>query len=486
MALTITGTNTLQLLSIINRTQAKQTNLLTQLTTGSRINTGKDDPAGLIALESFNAELTAVNAAIDSNQRTNAQLATAEGGFTEISSLLTQIESLVAASTNAGAISGAEIAANQAQIDTAIQSVDRIIRTTQFNGKRLLDGSLSINTTGVDSTKIDNLRVYSRSQSTTAATITATITASAQAASAAFAVGGSLTNVNTSGTTSLSITGTLGNATVSLASGLTSAGIITAINEATGQTGVTAAVDSNGIELNTTGAGTDEFISIDVLSGGVLKAQGAGTTSSVIETTNSLGVDAAVTVNGQTVNVDGLDVSFTSNGVSFAYSLDADYGFGRVANRSNTDTFSIAASGGATFQIGTDQNTRQTLGINGLYSHALGGGDSGGFLSDIVGGGAADLNTDVGTALKVIKKAITDVATERGRLGAFQKFTVETSINSLETTKTNLTAVKSLIGDTDFAQATAELNQQSVLLSSGISLLGLANQQAAQILSLLG
>ncbi len=486
MALTITSTNTLQLLSIINRTQAKQANLLTQLTTGKRINTGKDDPAGLIALENFNAELTAVNAALDNNQRTNAQLATAEGAFTEISALLTQVESLVAASTNSGAISGAETAANQAQIDSAIASIDRIIRTTQFNGKKLINGSLAIDSSGVDSTKIDNLRIYSRGQGTSASTVTATITASAQAASAAFAVGGSLTNVNTSGATSLSITGTLGNATITLGSGLTRTGIIAAINEATAQTGVSASNDGTGLELNTTGAGTDEFISVDVLSGGVLKAQGAGTTSSIIETTRSLGVDAAVTINGQTANVDGLDVSFTSNGLSFSYSLDADYGFGRVANRSNTDTFNVEVTGGATFQIGTDSTTRETLGLNGLYSHALGGGDSGGFLSDIKGGSAADLNTDVATALKVVKKAISDVATERGRLGAFQKFTVETSINSLENTKSQLSRVKSLIGDTDFAQATAELNQQSVLLSSGISLLGLANQQAAQILSLLG
>lgn len=491
MGLTVTNINTIQLLSILNRTQANQTNVLTQLSTGKKINTGKDNPAGLIALQNLNADLTAVNAGIENNQRTDAQLSTAESALSEVSSLLSEIETLVAASTNSGALSGAETAANQSQIDSAITSIDRIMRTTTFNGKRLLDGSLAINTTGVDSTKIENLRVFSRPETTTATTVTATITASAQAASAAF-IGGSFsfntagTNVNTSGTTQLTVVGTLGTATITLGSGLTRAGIITAINDQTATTGVSASQDGNSIELNTNGFGTDEFITVDVVSGGVLKDNVNGTTTTIVETTNSRGVDAAVTINGQSANVDGLDVSFTANGLSFQYSLEQNYGFGRVANRSNTDTFNVEVTGGATFQLGADTSTRQTIGFNSFFSHQLGGGASGGLLSDIKGGGSADLNTDVATALRVVKKSIQDIATERGRLGGFQKFQVQTSINSLEVNKTQLTNAASIIGDTDYAVATAELNRQSILLNSGISLLGLANQQAAQILTLLG
>lgn len=489
MALTITNTNTLMLLNIINRTSARQSNALIQLSTGRKINTGADNPAGLIALQSLNADLIAVNAAIDNNQRTDSQLAVAEGALTEVSSLLTEIESLVAASANSGAISAAEIAANQAQIDSAISSIDRIIRTTSFNGKRLLDGSQAINTSGVDSTKVTNLKVFSRSQSTSAITITATITASAQTASAAFMAAdfnAAGTNLNTSGTTSLSITGTLGNAVIELGSGLTRDEIIAAINTATAQTGVSAVNDNNTIQFDTTGFGSDEFISIDVLSGGVMRLNTASTTFSMIETSRTEGVDASVTINGQAATVDGLDVHFTANGISLQYSLEEDYGFGRVANRSNTETFTIETTGGATFQLGVDATTRQTIGINPQLSIHLGGGDAGAFLSDLRGGKSAALNTDVATALKTVKKAIIDVATERGRIGAFQKFQVRTSINSLEAQKIGLTRATSIIGDTDFAVVTSELNKQSVLLSAGISLLGLANQQAAQLLALLG
>ena len=489
MALTITNTNTLSLLSIINRTTSRQSTALTQLTTGKKINTGADNPAGLIALESLNSELTRVSAAIDSNQRTDSQMAVADAALQEVGSLLTDIETLTAASANASGVTAAEVAANQAQIDSAIQSIDRIIRTTSFSGKRLLDGSLGINTTGVDSTKVTNLRVYSRPQSSTAISVTATITASAQTASAAmtaasFGAGG--TTLNTSGTTSLSITGTLGNAVLEIGSGLTRDGIVSAINTATAQTGVSAVTINNSIELHTTGFGNDEFISVDVLSGGVLKQTGTATTFAFIETSRVEGVDASVTVNGQNATVDGLDVHFSGNGLSFQYSLEEDYGYGRVANRSNTETFSVEITGGATFQLGSDTSTRVTVGINPLLSINLGGGDTGAFLSDLRGGQSADMNTDVATALKTVRKAINDVATERGRIGAFQKFQVRSSINSLEAQKTGLTQATSIIGDTDFAVATAELNRQTVLLNSGISLLGLANQQASQILSLLG
>ncbi len=88
--------------------------------------------------------------------------------------------------------------------------------------------------------------------------------------------------------------------------------------------------------------------------------------------------------------------------------------------------------------------------------------------------------------MNITRSAINQVAVANGRLGGFQKFQVQTAISSLEATRTGLTSAKSIIGDTDYAIATAELNKQSVLLNSGISLLGLANQQAGQILSLLG
>ncbi|HUT57966.1 MAG TPA: flagellin [Phycisphaerae bacterium] len=480
MALTITNTNTLNLLNIVNRTSQAQSNTLTQLSTGLRINRGADDPAGLIAMESLNAELTAVNGALDNNQRSDAMLNVADGALGEISSLLGEIESLVIASASDAGLSASEKAANQAQIDSAITSIDRIVGTTSFNGKKLLDGSFSIRTTGVNNNEVSNLRVYSRGNTSSNTAVSVSRVASAKTASATF--GQIATATTASGASTVAIAGTLGTATITIASGATQAEMVTAINAAKDLTGVSAVATATSIDLDSTGFGSDEFISVEVLSGGYMN--GAGTGDDIQNTSRSEGTDAQITINGVNAGVDGLDVNYNSNGISLSFSLTEDFGSGNTANTSSS--FTVQAAGGATFLLGTDATTRSTIGIDSLAGYKLGGGDSGGFLSNIQSGGTADLNTDAATALKVVRKSISDVASARGRIGGFQKFQVQTSINSLNAAKSGLSDARSVIAETDYAVATAELNRQSVLLSTGISLLGLANQQAAQILQLLG
>ncbi|MCH7631882.1 MAG: flagellin, partial [Planctomycetes bacterium] len=100
MALTITNTNTIMLLNLLNRHTAAQANTIRQLSTGKRINSGKDDPAGLIALQNLNAELTAVNASLINNQRTDSMLTVADAAIGELSKLLNEIETLVVSSTS--------------------------------------------------------------------------------------------------------------------------------------------------------------------------------------------------------------------------------------------------------------------------------------------------------------------------------------------------------------------------------------------------
>ena len=474
MGLSVTNTNTLNLLNIINKTSLAQSKTLTQLSTGSRLNRGADNPAGLLAVESLNAELTSVNAAIDNNMRADSMLNTADGALKEVGSLLSDIESLVAASASDGGLSASELAANQSQIDSAIESIDRIVKTTSFNGKRLLDGSQGIQVTGLANDTADNLRVYSRGSSADDFDITATVKTAAAVASGTITVGAAAT---LSSETALVISGTEGTTTITLGVGDDKDDIKAAINAASATTGVTASATAAGaVVLKTSGSGSDEFVSAKVLSGG-----GLSSGSSLNDVSRAEGVDAVVTINGRDVTADGSDVYYSANGFSLSFSLGT-----ALDAAGNTETFTIKAAGGMTFQLGSDSNTRSTIGVDSLATYALGGGDSGGMLSDLKSGGTLDLAEKSSDTLKVIRKAISDVAGARGRIGGFQKFQVQTSINSLNETKSALTDAKGVIADTDFAMATSELNRQSVLLNSGISLLGLANQQSAQILSLLG
>ena len=114
---------------------------LERLSTGLRINRGKDDPAGLIASENLRSEKAAISAAIGNAERADQVVNIAEGGLQEINALLIEVQSLVGQSANEAGLSDDEKKANQLQIDSILQTIDRIASTTSFQGTRLLNGT---------------------------------------------------------------------------------------------------------------------------------------------------------------------------------------------------------------------------------------------------------------------------------------------------------------------------------------------------------
>lgn len=118
------------------------TTTMNRLSTGLRINNAKDDPAGLIASELLKSDMTATSKAISNTQRANGMINVATSALGQVTSLLNDIRGLVVESSNTGALSNEMIAANQLQIDASLDSIDRIARTTNYLGKKLLDGSM--------------------------------------------------------------------------------------------------------------------------------------------------------------------------------------------------------------------------------------------------------------------------------------------------------------------------------------------------------
>jgi flagellin len=134
---------------------------MTQLSTGLRINRGADDPAGLIASTQLASTLGALDAETSANQRASDMATTADGALGQVSDLLTQAKSLVSANANTGALSPDERAANQLEIDSILDTVNRISSSTTFNGQKLLDGSTTLSASGksfaIESTATSNL-----------------------------------------------------------------------------------------------------------------------------------------------------------------------------------------------------------------------------------------------------------------------------------------------------------------------------------------
>src|SRR6059058_1859932 len=137
-----TNISSLQAMHTLGRNQTDLNTRLQRLSSGLKINTGKDAPAGLIASETLRSEIAGINQAIDNSQRANNVISTAEGALSEVSSLLLEVQGLTNQAANTGALSPEEIKANQLQVDAILTSINRISNTTQFNGVKLLNGQL--------------------------------------------------------------------------------------------------------------------------------------------------------------------------------------------------------------------------------------------------------------------------------------------------------------------------------------------------------
>src|SRR5207237_8211929 len=130
------------------------------LSTGLRSNSGKDAPAGLIASETLRSEIAGIHQAIDNSNRATNVLNTAEGALGEVAALLLEVQSLTSQAANTGALSKEEIAANQLQVDSILNSINRSANTTQFNGVKLLNGSLDYTNSGANAANFTNMHYH--------------------------------------------------------------------------------------------------------------------------------------------------------------------------------------------------------------------------------------------------------------------------------------------------------------------------------------
>ncbi len=337
-----------------------------------------------------------------------------------------------------------------------------------FNGKKLLDGSQAVNVTGVDSTKLDDVTVYNRKSSSDDTDITLSLdSAATKATSTGYAT------TSATAATSISITGKLGTAVIDIGAGEDLDVVAQKIADASAQTGVTASAtaDNKNLSLISTEYGSDAFVTVQNLS---------GDNTNFADVSKTTGDDAAVKINGQEANVDGLNVNYNGGGISLSFTLTEGYNDGTV---NGAETFKVT-DGGATFQLGTDSSTRSTIGLAAMYGNMLGSADVG-YLSSIASGGTNSLSKDPTAAVSIIKRAVQQVALVRGRVGGFQKYQVDTSVNALKASQQALTNSMDSINAVDYAETSSDLSRQQVLMNAAVSLLGIANSQSQSVLSLL-
>jgi flagellin len=471
---------------------ASQTSLNTsiqRLSSGLRINSAKDDAAGLAISERFTSQIKGLNQAVRNANDGISLAQTAEGALKASGDILQRVRELAVQSANASNSAGDRQALQQ-EVSQLVSELDRISQTTEFNGQKLLDGTFgtqqfqvgaNANQTIVAATANLRTSVYGNNQNLSSAG------AGVSAAAAA-------TSVPANGVTSgaVSISGSLGTGTLSVASSSSAKTIADQINAVKANSGVTATARTQ-VELNIAATAGSYTLSI----------QGDNTTAQDVSftLTATSGADrlsaAVAAINDQSAKT-GVTASLKDDRVILTNATGNDIVIGDTAvqNAGTTSVTKLQADGtaaGGTVTLAADTTANYTT-VSGYItldsdksfsvtsaSNAL--TTKGSALQKV---SDLDVTTfDKATnALKTVDSALAFISGERAKLGALQA-RFETSIASLNITSENLSASRSRIQDADFASETANLSRAQILQQAGTAMVAQANQIPQGVLSLL-
>ena len=453
----------------LSRSQNNLNTSIERLSSGFKVNRGADGPAALVISEKQRAQIAGLKTAIDNTDKAVAVVQTAEGALTQINSLLVKARSLSIDSANTGVNDADALAANQAEIDNVLDTINRIAANTQFGDSNLLDGSSGLQGTASDA----DVTFLKATSDTSAGSYAVAVTTVAERAN---------TNAATGQTAALAAaeTLTLNGVSISLNAGLDQNAVVDRINEFSGQTGVVADIDGGATRLRTEAFGTAATIDVISDTANAVDSSGFGTTL-----VQDSGANIAGTIGGNAATGSGNVLTGSagaSQGIMVSIAEDAADLTSTVTGAQGNVTI---ADNSLIFQIGANQNQTVSISIDSVESTGLGIGVAGNqftSLNDISVTSAAGAQDSIG----VIDAAIDEISTLRGTLGAFQGNTLESTATNMRSTLENTVNAESVIRDTDFADEISKFTNSQVLVQAGASVLSSANQSSQLILSLLG
>ena len=479
----------------LNSSQSALQVSLQRLSTGLRINSAKDDAAGLAISERMTSQIRGLNQAARNANDGISLSQTAEGGLSTMGDLLQRMRELSVQAAN-GTNSTSDRAQLQAEVLQLTQEVNRVATTTQFNGQNVIDGTLtgaqfqvgananqtiSVSIASAKATDIGNYTVTSQSGAGIATATAATATLDFSSATSPNGFAAQTLTISGNGTTAT---------TGVLAAGTSAKAIATSVNGFTATTGVTARATSTATIAGVT-AGAVSF---------QLVGQNAApvTISATISSTTDLAAIAqAVNAQSGTTNITATSdksgnlvlTDNTGNDIKIGNLSGAGAGLtGATIKGGNATTVAFAATGGAgdTAIVGGKVDFDSANGFTVATDTGttfLTGSSVGSNLSPI---SALDISTTTGAnnALATVDAALTQINNSRAALGAVQN-RFSSTITNLQSTSENLSAARSRIQDADFAAETANLTRNQILQQAGTAMLSQANQLPQNVLSLL-
>ncbi|MBU1169636.1 MAG: flagellin [Proteobacteria bacterium] len=465
---------------------------LQRLSSGLRINSAKDDAAGLAISDRMNSQIRGLNQAVRNSNDGISLAQTAEGALQETTNLLQRMRELAVQSAN-DTNSASDRQSIQDEVGQIQSEISRIAETTAFNGKKLLDGSfgtaifhvgaeagqtINVNTGDARGTKLGAYQLFTTQELGNGATAAATTTGFDGA--------------------NLTVTGYIGSQSVTIATDATAKTAAANINGQTSKTGVTARAET---EFELSGFADGSNYSLIIGSGGntatAIAATGTGDVSELVTAINDVQGTTGVTASlkeGSTTTIvlkdnNGDTVSITRGDTTAGTITATQYQFSGTAASTTT---TIASTGAATdtgeIRGRVIMESEKNFGVTGtaVGADAVNSIGTTAVAATLSATSDIDMSSQKGAnnALSVIDKAIAKIDSIRGSLGAVQN-RFESTISNLTNVSENISSSRSRILDADFAKETAELTKSQIIQQAGLAMLSQANQLPQSALSLL-
>ena len=453
---------------------------ITRLSTGLRINSAGDDPAGMIISEGLRSQVKGVQQAIRNSQDAVNMTKTAEGALDEVSRLLLSMRAIAVSSANTAVVDANTLQANQSQIRNIVSSLERIAEHTSWGNKKLLNGASGTVTNITTTNSVSSAYIGStfggetvRSGSITLTRVTQGTQTTTGALAQTFA--SAATGVNHG---SFAINGVA----FQTEPGETVSTLLTKINSKANLTGVAATwIPGAGVTLTSVKYGNNFPIqyteTLNILNGGASAAPALGSNAVFTATVPVEPTPATATetfTGGQGPGVDGLTlISPSGNRIVVTAAGNA------AAGATNIGAVTVGA---VRFQIGANANQYASFSMPSVYARNLGTGAVSGQSIETM-----DVTSQQGAAdaMVIVDAAIQQLATIRGGLGSFQQNFLESNMRSLGVAEENLVASDSFIRDADMAYEMTEFTKVNILRQSGMSVLAQASQAPQSVLQLL-
>lgn len=484
--------------------QANLSSTLEKLSSGLKINRASDSPAALVISEQMRAQIAGLGQAIDNSETAVSLVQTTEANMSEISNLLTGVRQLAIHAANEGVNDEVMLQADQMEISNALDTINRIANQAQFGNRKLLDGSNG----AAGSTTGNNLEFVGATLDTADSREHGFEVRVTQLASRSEIQGtASLTQDIVSAGEELTVIENGKMASYKATEDDTAETMIKNLQNEINKNGlqVEVSLDGGRVSAQHKEYGSDYKFQVSSSTAGVLGAE-AG-----MITTTEAGDDIRGTINGestigkgQTLTgvkgarcVDGLQIRYYGEGKE---KLDPDCVVsdmqvegGEVDAKESQEIPEggiavgrvFVSQNSMKFQVGANRGQTVGISLNGVQSENLAKGvaNKSGFssLADI------DVTTFQGAqdAITLVDDAINHMSAVRGKLGAFQKNTLESNLANLRVQNENLISSESVIRDVDMAKEMASFTKNQIMSQASTAMLAQANQLPQNVLSLI-